>query len=84
MRGRAQLAYCENEVDCRRVSLLAYLGEMDFDRRMCRGTCDNCTRSGNYQNVDVTSVAKQGERRLACLILPDWNIDMHMLVGWKD
>jgi bloom syndrome protein len=33
--------YCQSEVDCRRVMILAHFGEA-FSREHCRGTCDNC------------------------------------------
>ncbi|KFP24478.1 hypothetical protein N325_08682, partial [Colius striatus] len=40
--------YCENVVDCRRIQLLAYFGEMDFNPNFCKEhpevICDNCNR----------------------------------------
>lgn len=38
------ISYCENQVDCRRVLQLQYLGEQ-FDKRECGGTCDNCSNT---------------------------------------
>lgn len=40
--------YCENVVDCRRIQLLAYFGETDFNPTFCKDhpevICDNCSR----------------------------------------
>lgn len=50
------VSFCINEVDCRRMMLLAYFGE-DFPPDQCRGTCDNCCRGGTVTREDVTSHA---------------------------
>lgn len=40
--------YCENVVDCRRIQLLAYFGETNFNPTFCKDhpevICDNCSR----------------------------------------
>lgn len=50
---RSMLSYCEDEVACRRVMLLAHFGER-FDPGLCRGTCDNCKRraSGRSRQLE--------------------------------
>jgi hypothetical protein len=53
-----QVAYCDNEVDCRRTLQLAHFGE-NFDARLCKGTCDNCARGSTFVETDVTEAAKQ-------------------------
>lgn len=40
-----QVAYCEEQVECRRVILLAYFGEKGFSAARCNGTCDICKRN---------------------------------------
>lgn len=52
------VSYCENDVDCRRVLQLAYLGEK-FDASNCKKTCDNCSKMINFVEQDVTNQAKQ-------------------------
>lgn len=48
--------YCENVVDCRRIQLLAYFGETNFNPNFCKDhpevICDNCSR----KKVEITSV----------------------------
>ncbi|NWW42319.1 BLM protein, partial [Pedionomus torquatus] len=54
--------YCENLVDCRRIQLLAYFGETDFNPTFCKDhpevTCDNCSRKKDYKSRDVTDDVK--------------------------
>ena len=41
-----KIAYCEEQVECRRSVLLAHFGE-SFDVKRCHGTCDVCaSRNG--------------------------------------
>ncbi|KAM6301796.1 recQ-like DNA helicase BLM [Podargus strigoides] len=50
--------YCENVVDCRRIQLLAYFGETNFNPTFCKDhpevICDNCSRKKDYKSRDVT------------------------------
>ncbi|NWR80883.1 BLM protein, partial [Centropus unirufus] len=54
--------YCENVVDCRRIQLLAYFGEMDFNPNFCKDNpeviCDNCSRKKDYKSRNVTEEVK--------------------------
>uniref|UniRef100_A0A8C9L6T7 RecQ-like DNA helicase BLM n=1 Tax=Pavo cristatus TaxID=9049 RepID=A0A8C9L6T7_PAVCR len=54
--------YCENVVDCRRVQLLAYFGETDFNPNFCKDhpevICDNCSRKKDYKSRNVTDEVK--------------------------
>lgn len=40
--------FCENAMECRRIQLLAYFGELNFNRSFCKEhtdvSCDNCTK----------------------------------------
>eukprot|EP00887_Chlorella_sp_A99_P000649 scaffold5.g649.t1 len=57
----AMVAYCEEEVECRRVLLLSHFGERTFRREACRGTCDNCAANAGRAVVelDLTEAAKK-------------------------
>ncbi|NWU34153.1 BLM protein, partial [Hylia prasina] len=50
--------YCENVVECRRVQLLAYFGETNFNPTFCKEhpevICDNCSRKKDYKSRNVT------------------------------
>lgn len=52
------MAYCEEQVECRRAVLLAHFNEA-FDGARCRGTCDTCAgRAGrDYEQRDLTAPA---------------------------
>lgn len=54
--------YCENVVDCRRIQLLAYFGETDFNPNFCKDhpevICDNCSRKKDYKSRNVTDEVK--------------------------
>ncbi|GAQ84734.1 DNA helicase [Klebsormidium nitens] len=52
------VAYCDNDVDCRRTLQLAHFGE-NFDAGLCKGTCDNCARGATFVETDVTEAAQQ-------------------------
>lgn len=47
--------FCENVMECRRIQLLAYFGELKFNRNFCKDhpdvSCDNCTKP----NVGIIS-----------------------------
>ena len=55
------ISYAEDEFECRRVLMLQYFGERDFQKRECRNTCDNCKRQAASGRVvtetDVTPIA---------------------------
>ncbi|EGZ19957.1 hypothetical protein PHYSODRAFT_312852 [Phytophthora sojae] len=53
---RRMTEFCENQVECRRTSLLEYFGE-HFSSDQCRGTCDNCKNKAlgiTFEKSDVT------------------------------
>ena len=52
------LEYCEETIKCRREMLLAHFGEQ-FDPLGCAKRCDNCIKSGEYEEKDVTETAKK-------------------------
>ena len=43
-----QIAYAEEQVECRRVLLLRHFEE-HFDPMQCKGTCDNCKKQRDGQ-----------------------------------
>ncbi|KAM4553529.1 recQ-like DNA helicase BLM [Fundulus diaphanus] len=55
--------FCENMMDCRRIQLLAYFGELTFNRNFCKDhpdvTCDNCARPNQYKLRKVTDDVKK-------------------------
>ncbi|XP_061630293.1 recQ-like DNA helicase BLM isoform X1 [Phyllopteryx taeniolatus] len=59
---QSMVQFCENMMDCRRIQLLAYFGEMNFNRGFCKDnpdvTCDNCSRPNEYQMRNVTEEVK--------------------------
>ncbi|KAG8440835.1 hypothetical protein GDO86_006536 [Hymenochirus boettgeri] len=54
--------YCENVLECRRMQLLAYFGENNFNQNFCkenpRVACDNCLGRKDYKSRDVTEEVK--------------------------
>lgn len=54
-----QISFAEETVECRRVQLLQYFGEMDFDPAMCNKTCDVCQSSAGqvFESRDMGSLA---------------------------
>ncbi|KAF5198213.1 DNA helicase, ATP-dependent, partial [Thalictrum thalictroides] len=52
------VSYCENDVDCRRLLQLVHFGEK-FDPGKCSRTCDNCSKSSQFAEKDVTETANQ-------------------------
>ncbi|XP_058012060.1 recQ-like DNA helicase BLM isoform X2 [Ahaetulla prasina] len=54
--------YCENIMECRRIQLLAYFGETDFNPRFCKEhpevSCDNCSKQQVYKLRNVTEEVK--------------------------
>uniref|UniRef100_A0A3Q2Q7M4 RecQ-like DNA helicase BLM n=1 Tax=Fundulus heteroclitus TaxID=8078 RepID=A0A3Q2Q7M4_FUNHE len=55
--------FCENMMDCRRIQLLAYFGELTFNRNYCKDhpdvSCDNCARPNQYKLRKVTDDVKK-------------------------
>ncbi|CAN9499294.1 unnamed protein product [Ophioblennius macclurei] len=55
--------FCENLMECRRIQLLAYFGELEFNRNFCKDhpdvTCDNCARPNQFKMRDVTDDVKR-------------------------
>ncbi|KAG5683750.1 hypothetical protein PVAND_013015 [Polypedilum vanderplanki] len=53
--------FCENMIDCRRITQLNYFGE-HFTREQClanrASACDNCSRISEYKNIDATEIAR--------------------------
>lgn len=45
--GVWQVAFCEEQVECRRVMLLSHFGEGGFTKAACAATCDTCARNKN-------------------------------------
>ena len=52
------VAYCLNEVDCRRKVVLEHFGE-HFNAADCRGTCDNCGGGFVVEAKDLTQHAQK-------------------------
>ncbi|KAJ7184098.1 P-loop containing nucleoside triphosphate hydrolase protein [Mycena filopes] len=55
---RAVVRYCENESVCRRTQVLQHFGEK-FDKKDCRGQCNNCASEGLMVTDDFTQEAKR-------------------------
>ena len=55
-----QMAYCEEEVECRRVMILTHFGETSFAASQCKGTCDLCIRNQtkSFEKRDMTEAAQ--------------------------
>lgn len=60
--------YCENVVECRRVQLLAYFGETNFNPTFCKDhpevICDNCSR----KKVNPTGFIFSGVKPILYLV----------------
>ncbi|KAF4017828.1 hypothetical protein G4228_009510 [Cervus hanglu yarkandensis] len=54
--------YCENITECRRIQLLAYFGENEFNSHFCKKypdvSCDNCCKTKDFKTKDVTDDVK--------------------------
>ncbi|XP_007943330.1 Bloom syndrome protein [Orycteropus afer afer] len=54
--------YCENITECRRMQLLAYFGENEFNPDFCKKypdvSCDNCCKTKDFKIKDVTDEVK--------------------------
>ena len=64
------MAYCEEQVECRRVLLLSHFGESGFTAALCHSTCDICARNKGqvFAERDMTQAAKDLIR--VCTIIP--------------
>ncbi|KAK5928051.1 hypothetical protein CgunFtcFv8_013144 [Champsocephalus gunnari] len=55
--------FCENMMECRRIQLLAYFGEMNFNRSFCKEhpgvSCDNCAKPNQYKVRNVSDDVKK-------------------------
>ncbi|KAM8892647.1 recQ-like DNA helicase BLM isoform 4-T4 [Spinachia spinachia] len=55
--------FCENVMECRRLQLLAYFGELKFNKMFCKEhadvSCDNCAKPNQYKMRDVTEDVKK-------------------------
>ncbi|XP_041652454.1 Bloom syndrome protein homolog isoform X2 [Cheilinus undulatus] len=55
--------FCENLMECRRIQLLAYFGELKFNKNFCKEhpdvTCDNCAKPTQYKMRNVTEDVKK-------------------------
>ncbi|XP_041853170.1 Bloom syndrome protein homolog isoform X2 [Melanotaenia boesemani] len=55
--------FCENVMECRRIQLLAYFGELKFNRSFCKDhpdvSCDNCSKPNQYKMRNVTEDVKK-------------------------
>nr|XP_020466938.1 Bloom syndrome protein isoform X2 [Monopterus albus] len=55
--------FCENMMECRRIQLLAYFGELKFNKSFCKDhpdvSCDNCAKPNQYKIRNVTEDVKK-------------------------
>lgn len=55
--------FCENMMECRRIQLLAYFGELKFNKSFCKDhpdvSCDNCAKPNQYKMRNVTEDVKK-------------------------
>jgi superfamily II DNA helicase RecQ len=70
---RAVVQYCQNEIDCRRVQVLGYFGQV-FDRKDCRKQCNNCLDNAGSAETDMSEMAAQAIRLVKCLLSRDTNV----------
>jgi len=54
---RMVIQYCDNKAECRRTQVLRYFDEK-FPPKECKETCDNCCSGVEYEERDVTELAK--------------------------
>ncbi|KAM9377443.1 recQ-like DNA helicase BLM [Pholidichthys leucotaenia] len=59
----SMVQFCENMMECRRIQLLAYFGELKFSGSFCKDhpdvSCDNCLRPNQYKMRNVTDDVKK-------------------------
>ncbi|XP_071355526.1 recQ-like DNA helicase BLM isoform X2 [Trachinotus anak] len=55
--------FCENMMECRRIQLLAYFGELKFNKSFCKDhpdvSCDNCAKPNQYKMRNVSEDVKK-------------------------
>lgn len=54
---RHMIAYCENDVDCRRVQVLQYF-DQPITKAECALRCDNCSDNVETYEQDITDQAR--------------------------
>ena len=58
LRGLTRIIdFCEEEIECRRVTALSYFDE-NFNKKNCHFMCDNCNKRLNCEIKDVTKECK--------------------------
>ncbi|XP_076588670.1 recQ-like DNA helicase BLM isoform X2 [Chaetodon auriga] len=59
----SMVQFCENMMECRRIQLLAYFGELKFNKNFCKDhadvSCDNCAKPNQYKLRNVTEDVKK-------------------------
>jgi bloom syndrome protein len=65
--------YCQNKIDCRRVQVLGYFGQV-FEPKVCQKHCDNCLDSSGSAEEDMTEVAVQAIRLVKDLLSKEKNV----------
>uniref|UniRef100_A0A665VCX7 RecQ-like DNA helicase BLM n=1 Tax=Echeneis naucrates TaxID=173247 RepID=A0A665VCX7_ECHNA len=59
----SMVQFCENMMECRRIQLLAYFGELSFKKSFCKDhpdvSCDNCAKPNQYKVRNVTEDVKK-------------------------
>ncbi|XP_041795024.1 Bloom syndrome protein homolog isoform X2 [Chelmon rostratus] len=59
----SMVQFCENMMECRRIQLLAYFGELKFNKNFCKDhadvSCDNCAKPNQYKMRNVTEDVKK-------------------------
>ena len=60
-------AYCNNDVECRRVQVLNYFGQ-SFDPKECGRQCNNCVQNKDMTEEDLTLYAKDALNLVAELV----------------
>ncbi|XP_070763765.1 recQ-like DNA helicase BLM [Enoplosus armatus] len=60
---QSMVHFCENLMECRRIQLLAYFGELNFNKSFCKDhadvSCDNCSKPTQYKMRNVTEDVKK-------------------------
>lgn len=70
---RSVVQYCQNEIDCRRVQVLGYFGQV-FDRKDCHQRCNNCLDNADSEELDMSDMAARAIRLVKDLISRDKNV----------